>query len=154
MLVLAGALLLALIVTGSVHHHRGALVFFVAFGWLTGLGLAQLYKIVPFLTWLSRFGATLGRAPAPRVQDMVNEKRAKPWFVLYFAATILATLALLAGWSDAARFLVMLMGLATLAIAGELVRARWLFDLPRALGMPIPVTGIPSTGRKESQDGP
>ncbi|MGH8291857.1 MAG: hypothetical protein ACRESA_00105 [Gammaproteobacteria bacterium] len=68
-------------------------VFLVIFGWLSGLGLTQLYKIVPFLAWLGRFGQKLGRGPVPRVQDLVDEARGYPWFIIYFIGVLLAVLA-------------------------------------------------------------
>ena len=48
----------------------------IAFGWLSGLVLAKLYKIVAFLTWLGTYGPAMGRVPTPRVQDLVAERRA------------------------------------------------------------------------------
>lgn len=67
-------------------------VFLVLFGWLSGLGLTQLYKIVPFLAWLGRFGTQLGRGRVPRVQDLVDEHHSYPWFIIYFVGVLLAVL--------------------------------------------------------------
>lgn len=91
------ALLGLLLVLGRLGRDAGALVFLVAMGWLTGLGLAQLYKITAFVTWLECYGPVLGRVTTPRVQDLVDERRALPWFVLHFAASWTGTAALLAG---------------------------------------------------------
>lgn len=102
----------------------GPLGYLLLFGWLSGLGLGQLYKIVPFLTWLERYGPRLGKEPVPRVQDLVNERRAAPWFVLYFlavaAGAILGAFGLVGPWRAA----IFLHFLASLLIVGELWRAR------------------------------
>ena len=90
MLGLAALVALASLLTGSLAAHLPLLVFLILFGWLGGLGLTQLYKIVPFLTWLARFGKQLGRGRVPRVQDLVNESYATPWFVIYFVGVLLA----------------------------------------------------------------
>ena len=87
---LAGAALLGvtLAAMGSFADHAGAFVFLVAFGWLSGLVLAKLYKIVAFLTWLETYGPVMGRVPTPRVQDLVAERRANKWFAAYFACSL------------------------------------------------------------------
>ena len=94
---LAGAALLGvtLVAMGSFADHAGAFVFLVAFGWLSGLVLAKLYKIVAFLTWLETYGPVMGRVPTPRVQDLVAERRASKWFAAYFLAVWIATALLL-----------------------------------------------------------
>lgn len=135
---LAAAMLLGivLVATGTLGHHIGALIFLFAFGWLTGLGLAKLYKIVAFLTWLECYGPVLGKVDVPRVQDLVVEARAVRWFWLYFVATDCAVLALFAGAPQIARIGVAAMLIGTGAIAVELVRIRRLADIRRATRLP------------------
>ena len=65
---LAGAALLGvvLVLTGAFAAHLGAFAFLAIFGWLSGLVLAKLYKIVAFLTWLETYGPVMG-GPDPSV---------------------------------------------------------------------------------------
>ncbi len=121
---------------GSLQSHAGALAFLVAFGWLTGLVLANLYKIVPFLTWLETYGPVMGRVPTPRVQDLVAEGRASKWFVLFFAGSWAAALLLLLDAALGFRIAVAVMSLATLGLAEELIRARRLADVAQPLRLP------------------
>jgi hypothetical protein len=118
-----------LVATDTIDLHVGALVFLAAFGWLTGLGLAKLYKIVAFLTWLECYGPVLGKVDAPRVQDLVVEPRAARWFWLYFAATDFVVLALLIDLAGLARVGVAIMLLAAAAIGHQLLRIRRLADV-------------------------
>lgn len=113
-----------------------ALVYLFVFGWLTGLGLAQLYKIVAFLTWLEAYGPVLGRAPVPRVQDLVEEGRARILFLIYYGAVAAAALALLGGAAGAFRTIVCVQLLATLALMREFIRTRRLAIVPAALRAP------------------
>jgi hypothetical protein len=129
-LVVLSAVLLAL---GEFERHIGALVFLAGFGWLSGLGLAQLYKIVAFLTWLECYGPVLGRLATPRVQDLVAEPRAAKWFALYFGAVWCAEVALLVEAPSVFRTAAGLMTLATFAIAAQFVRIRRLADVSPAL---------------------
>lgn len=100
----------------------GAAGYLFLFGWLSGLGLSQLYKIIPFLTWLERYGSVLGKQPVPRVQDLVDERRDRPWFMLYFGAVAIGTLAIVVDWPTVWRFAAFGHLVATVVI----VRALWL----------------------------
>lgn len=135
---LAASVLLAviLVVAGTLVNHIGAVVFLVAFGWLSGLGLAQLYKIVAFLTWLECYGPVLGKTQTPRVQDLVVETRASKWFVLYFSAVWVGTVVLLAGPAWTFQVTAGIMFIATAGIAAQFVRARRLADVANALRLP------------------
>jgi hypothetical protein len=129
-LALSAILLLALLATGTLERHIGALLYLVAFGWLTGLGLSQLYKIVPFLTWLECYGPVMGRKPTPRVQDLVMERRGWIWFALYFLGVLAGTATLLVDQPGLFRAAAAATLLATLAIVAELVVARRLANVP------------------------
>lgn len=135
-LYLSALLLLALWARDAIADHAGALVYLFAFGWLTGLGLSQLYKIVPFLTWLECYGPVMGRQKTPRVQDLVSERRDNPWFVLYFIGVALATIALLTSAPGLFRLANVATLLASAAIAIELVLVRRLVNIEAALRLP------------------
>ncbi|MBU4531995.1 MAG: hypothetical protein KUA43_04685 [Hoeflea sp.] len=128
---LAFAVLLpgALVALGRSETAVAACIYMAAFGWLSGLGLAKLYKIVPFMTWLECYGPVLGRAPTPRVQDLVREARAGPWFLLYFVSVWAGTVAMALGSATGFRIAAAGTFAATAAIAVYLVRARMLSDV-------------------------
>jgi len=132
----AVALIVVLIATNRLSDQIGAVVFLAAFGWLTGLGLAKLYKIVAFLPWLECYGPVLGKTATPRVQDLVIEGRARPWFLLYFLSVWGATAALLFAHATAFRMANGVMLVATLAIAVQLLRTRLLSDLTAEVPLP------------------
>lgn len=129
-------LIVALLILGGLAEHVGAVVFLVAFGWLSGLGLAQLYKIVAFLTWLECYGPVLGKTQTPRVQDLVVEARANRWFLLYFLAVWAGTVALIVGSPMAFQVSAAAMFIATGGIITQLVRTRRLADVKAALRLP------------------
>jgi hypothetical protein len=122
-------LVIVLLALGRLTADVGAVVFLIAFGWLSGLGLAKLYKIVPFLTWLECYGPVLGKTPTPRVQDLVVEKRAIKWFMTYFVAVWTGTAALLLQQPTAFRIAAAGMLVATVGIVAQLVQARRLADV-------------------------
>jgi hypothetical protein len=132
----SAALIVGLLALGRLADHAGAVAFLVAFGWLSGLALAKLYKIVAFLTWLECYGPVLGKAQTPRVQDLVVESRAIKWFWLYFVASWAGAGALLAGSAPAFQASAAVMLLATAGIVAQLVRTRRLADVAAALRLP------------------
>ncbi|HEU5016596.1 MAG TPA: hypothetical protein VFT69_01340 [Pseudolabrys sp.] len=135
-LAVAVVLTIICIALGALSRHIGAIAFLLAFGWLSGLGLAKLYKIVPFLTWLECYGPILGKRPTPRVQDLVVEQRALKWFLLYFVVVWLGTLMLLLGYELAFRAAAALMLVATGGIVFQLVRSRRLADVKADMRLP------------------
>jgi hypothetical protein len=132
----AAMLSVALVVFGKFSDHVDAVVFLLAFGWLSGLVLAKLYKIVAFLTWLECYGPVLGKTPTPRVQDLVAEHRASKWFWLYFGAVWIGTAALLADAPAVFRVAAVLMAVATCGIAVQVVKTRRLSNVAAALRLP------------------
>ncbi|MFG3593259.1 hypothetical protein [Bradyrhizobium sp. RDI18] len=114
----------ALVATETFTAHLGAFVFLGVFGWLSGLVLAKLYKIVAFLTWLETYGPVMGRTATPRVQDLVAEGQASKWFFTYYAAVWFGTLMLLAGKSSAFRAAAAVMTIGIVGIVREVIRTR------------------------------
>lgn len=132
-LAIAVLLLTALAALGEIDRQIGAVVFLFAFAWLTGLGLAKLYKIVAFLTWLECYGELMGKRPTPRVQDLVNEPRAKPWFWLYFTSVGAASIAASLTAPLAFRIAAFGMLIATAKLCLEFVSIRTLKSVPAPL---------------------
>lgn len=99
-------------------------VYLLVFGWLTGLGLGQLYKIVAFLTWLECYGPVMGRTPVPRVQDLVNENRAALWFWLHFTSVACGCIFLVFEAPIAFRAMAACHVLAVVGLAFEYIQAR------------------------------
>ncbi|HET6726133.1 MAG TPA: hypothetical protein VFH85_09025 [Gammaproteobacteria bacterium] len=123
MLAIATSLAIVVVATGTLARYLPVLVFLVLFGWLSGLGVTQLYKIVPFLTWIGRFGQSLGRGPVPRVQDLVAERRGAPGFIVYFAGVAFATPALFGHGPSLFRLGMAITAVATLMLTHEYWRA-------------------------------
>lgn len=132
-------LIVILVGLGTLGRHVAAVVFLISFGWLSGLGLAKLYKIVAFLTWLECYGPVLGKMATPRVQDLMVERRAIKWFVLYFLAVWSAAAGLLLDEPLAFRMSAAVMVVATGGIIAQLIRARRLDDVKAALRLPVGV---------------
>lgn len=135
-LAMAVTLIVVLLAVGRFENHVAAVVFLVGFGWLSGLGLSKLYKIVAFLTWLECYGPIIGKAPTPRVQDLVIENRAIKWFVLYFIAVWTATATLLFDAPTVFRASAAVMFIATAGIVVQLIMSRRLSDVKAAIRFP------------------
>ncbi|WP_105422856.1 hypothetical protein [Neorhizobium sp. T25_27] len=136
MLLFCFVLLAASIVIGNLPEMVMPVAYLFTFGWLTGLGLGQLYKIVAFMTWLEFYGPVLGRTAVPRVQDLVNERRASLWFGLYFTATATATAVLILDMPDMFRAATFAQLTAVCALAFEFIQARRLAMVPVATRLP------------------
>lgn len=130
MLVL-GALLLALAASSDWEAGVAAAVHLLGLGWLGGLGLAMLYKIIPFLTWLECFAPSMGRLPTPRVQDLVREAPARLGFGLYFTAVMAGAAAIAADAPGLLQLAAALQLAAVLYLIRHFYRARRLVDLPQ-----------------------
>jgi len=146
---LAVLLAIGAVATGRLAALAPSLVLLVLLGWLSGLGLTQLYKVVAFLSWLSRYGGQLGRGPVPRVQDLVNEPQSTGFFVLYFAATAVATLGAALGLNDMIRAALVFALLAVVLLAREYSRA-WRAVYAREQPGRRPPVPPPFLARKES----
>ena len=121
--------------------------FLFLVGYASGLALSQLYKIVPFLTWLERFGGRLGKGPVPRVQDLVVERRAAPWFGLYFLSVIAASGLAAAGAKLGTRLTLYAAVLSVFGIGLELWRVRYPGEAE-----PMPMTPVRQFASEDGQD--
>ena len=130
-------------------HLWAAALYMLALGWLGGLGLSMLYKIVPFLTWLECFAPLMGRAPTPRVQDLVREDQSRWWFALYGAATLAGGVMLLTEQASLLRLAAGAQLVAVALVIHQLVRARKLANLPDPWrNHPRPTLLLPASRRK------
>lgn len=129
-------IIIVLLTTGTLTQHIAPVIFLIALGWLSGLGLGKLYKIIAFLTWLECYGPVLGKTATPRVQDLVVEQRAYKWFALHFLAVWAATVALFASTTSVFQACALLLLVADLGIVLQLVRTRRLADVATTVRLP------------------
>lgn len=126
------ALLPAAILAHAGDGAIAALVFLIAFGWLGGLTLAQLVKIVSFVTWLETYAPRLGRGPAPRVGDLVAMPRTGWWFLLYYGGVWLGAAALAIPAPTGFRLAMALCLVGSAGLITELTRIRRLSEIKAA----------------------
>lgn len=113
-----------------------AAFYLVGMGWLSGLGLAQLYKIIPFLTWLETYGPVMGKSEVPRVQDLVRESRARPWFGIYNSGVLMGAAGVALGSSTTLQAASCVECAAVLALCLEFLQARNLAYAPPEMRLP------------------
>ncbi|WP_210166459.1 hypothetical protein [Bosea vaviloviae] len=152
-LALGAALMPLAAIGGAGDEWIAALAFLLVFGWLSGLTLAQLVKIVSFMTWLEVYAPLIGRTAMPRVGDLIAMPRTGWWFMLYFGGVAAGTLALALTSEVAFRSAVLLCLTGTAGIAVELVRVRCLAEIeparqPRAHNRPRLFLPDPSKRRE------
>ena len=124
MFVISAALFPVAMLTGADDRVFASLTYLFVFGWLTGLGLAQLLKIIPFLTWIEAFGPLLGRRPTPKLADLVHGARASVWFTIFYGAVIVAAAAIFFSLDGVVRVAAFAQPLSTGALAVELALSR------------------------------
>lgn len=109
-----------------------AAVFAALAGWLSTLTLAQMVKIVSFLTWIQIFAPRIGRAPVPMVHDLTDARAATRWLWVWVTGASTGTAALLAANGFAFRLAAAMMLAAALGLIAEMVAIRRLTHLPAA----------------------
>lgn len=149
---LALALLLALPATRQGGAWAEAAAFAALAGWLSLLTLAQMLKIVSFLTWIQVFAPRIGRMKVPMVQDLTDGHAMRRGLWLWTLGAGAGTLALLARQPVAFRAAAAVLLLAALLIARELLAIRRLRHLPADLRPAAPPLFLPSQDRSLRHD--
>lgn len=101
----AGSLLAGALLASPAPSRRAtaAVAYLLLLGWVSLTIVGQLYKIVPFLSWLGRYGPRAGREPVPLVSELYDRAAGEWSFRLLILGTFGVPAALLAGWQGAAR---------------------------------------------------
>ncbi|WP_191569434.1 hypothetical protein [Paracoccus yeei] len=129
-LALSAALLPPAILRGGSWAEAAA--FAVLAGWLSTLTLAQMVKIVSFLTWIQVFAPQIGRRPVPLVPDLTDAKATGRCLALWTAGVACGTLSLAAGQATGFRLAALAMLIATLGLGWEAIAIRRLRHLDPA----------------------
>lgn len=129
---LALAVLLAAVAALRGGAWAEAAVFTALTGWLSLLTLAQMVKIVSFLTWIQIFAPRIGRGNIPMVQALVDARATRRWLWLWAVGAAGGALALLLRADTGFRLAALLLLIAALGLLAELVAIRRLRHLPPA----------------------
>lgn len=98
-----------------------AAVFAALVGWLSTLTLAQMVKIVSFLTWIQIFAPRIGRQPVPTVHKLIDAKAVAACLGLWSAGAAFGCAALLLGSSVGFKIAIAMLTLAVLRLVRELI---------------------------------
>lgn len=132
-----------------------AAVFAALAGWLSLLTLAQMMKIVSFLTWIQVFAPRIGRGRVPMVQDLTDAPATQRGLWLWTMGAAAGTLALLVRSALAFNAAAALLLLAALLLARELLAIRRLRYLPADLRpASTPPLFLPPSDRSLRHDRP
>lgn len=126
---LAVAVLVAAALAGSqpLALAGGALLLL---GWLSGLTLAFMPRIIGFLTWMEVFGPRMGRGPVPPTAALTDARAVARGLALWALGTGLFALALAAGATLPAQAAAVLLLAGAGMVARETLAVRRLTHLP------------------------
>ena len=125
-LVLAALLGPAVLAFGR--DHARLAVAYVMLGLVGGLSLyvvGQFYKIVPFLAWIVRFRAVVGRRPVPAVADLYSARAARLDLIAFSLGIPAMAAGVLFGSTGVVRLGSALFLAAVLLFVSQLVRIVW-----------------------------
>ncbi|MBL4928760.1 hypothetical protein [Fuscibacter oryzae] len=130
-----------------------AAIFVALVGWLSLLTLAQMVKIVSFLTWIQVFAPLIGRAPVPLVHHLTDPRATTRWLSLWGGGGAVGGLALLLVQPLVFRLSVAALLLAALGLGAELVAIRRLSHLdPQKRPATLPPVIFPAPDKRSAHD--
>ena len=130
-----------------------AAMFLALVGWLSTLTLAQMVKIVSFLTWIQVFAPQIGRRPVPLVSDLTDARFAGRCLGLWATGVAGGTFAIAVGHPLLFQVSAMILLVAVLGLTRELLAIRRLRHLdPARLPDHLPPLVLPVPLRSSSDD--
>lgn len=98
LVLLAGAMVLALPVLAGASLRLGVAYVMTALLAITLFVAAHYYRIVPFLVWYHRFGPLAGRRPVPLVSELFSQRAAGAAAALLAAGAVVLAGSVALGW--------------------------------------------------------
>lgn len=133
----------------------GAAIFAALAGWLSTLTLAQMIKIVSFLTWIQVYATQLGRVKVPMVHELTDGRSSGRWMAVWVAGAGLGTLALLIGSPLLFRLAALALLAAVIGLCHEAFQIRRLHHLPQdRRPASLPPVILPPANRSSNHDHP